>query len=284
MGQLAKAPLAVYLAALISFSAIPVRGDLQWQFQGDFSTEEQAALQRWITLTHESVETVVGELPVPLYIRFIQSESGQEPVPWANTNKGRRLGVNFYVSTQHHWAAFYQDWTASHELVHMVHPYLGEDAAWFSEGLASYLQYQVMFAAGELSWPEVIERLEERFSAARRSRDYGVSIPALSENRSRYRSNVRMYWGGAALFLEADRQLAQQGESVNRLLARYAQCCQHKRWHKLPAFVDQLDSYLAEPVLAPLVSRWRNQQYFPETTENLEWLAARGITLPEVNQ
>ena len=46
------------------------------------------------------------------------------------------------------------DWTAFHELSHLLIPYRGHGDLWFSEGLATYYQNIIQARAGVLSEAE----------------------------------------------------------------------------------------------------------------------------------
>src|SRR5690606_12588924 len=96
--------------------------------------------------------------------------------------------VHFHVDPRHPPEAFRGDWTAPHELSHLILPYLGRPAAWFAEGFASYMQYQVMIAMGLLSEAEAGERYRERIGrAAERYRYPEISFveaaPRLHDDR-----------------------------------------------------------------------------------------------------
>jgi len=57
-----------------------------------------------------------------------------------HTRRSRRQSVHFYVDPQFSYDALRRDWTASHELSHLVLPYLGAEHIWFAEGFASDMQ------------------------------------------------------------------------------------------------------------------------------------------------
>ena len=108
--------------------------------------------------------------------------------------------------------ALLADWTAAHELSHLLLPYLGRRHDWFAEGFASYIQYQVMYHMGVLDWRGVVDRYRRQMTKAAGRYD----LPALpsADAAPGLRSSgdyPTMYWGGAVLFLRADSRLARRG-------------------------------------------------------------------------
>jgi hypothetical protein len=60
------------------------------------------------------------------------------------TRRDGKGSVHFHVDTRFGLTKFVDDWTVYHELAHMALPYLGSEYRWFSEGFASFMQYQIM--------------------------------------------------------------------------------------------------------------------------------------------
>ena len=105
-------------------------------------------------------------------------------------------------------------------------PHVGNDR-WFAEGLASYLQYFVMHASGQLTWLQAVARIEERFARVRSSRvDSNMSVLEHNRRLREYRDYPRLYWGGAAYFANVDRGLYEKsGQRLTDVIARYVGCC-----------------------------------------------------------
>ncbi|MEM9304851.1 MAG: hypothetical protein AAGE01_22250, partial [Pseudomonadota bacterium] len=193
----------VLLLAASAASAVP-----RWHWEDDFSRREQARLVAWIEHADRGIEALFGDLPFAYDVHFHRLDNRGEPVPWANTSKrynGR--AVNFHVDVRHSQEDFIADWTASHEISHLLFPYVGRDGMWFAEGIASYIQYQAMYANGVLSWEQAIRRYADRFDRAERTSRVGnTPVAEMPRNIRQSRAYVRMYWGGAAYFLEVDRR------------------------------------------------------------------------------
>ena len=67
------------------------------------------------------------------------------------------------VDTSHDLDAFLDSWTASHELSHLLLPYISRREAWLGEGFASYYQNVLRARAGMLSQREAWQKLHAGF-------------------------------------------------------------------------------------------------------------------------
>ena len=272
------------LAGLILFAA---RADAEnrWHWDDRFSDAEQVALSEWISdaeqvalsewISHTTaaMDALFGPVPAIFDVHFHRRDEAREPVPWGQTNKGGGRHVHFFVDPAYPSAAFRADWTAPHELIHLLFPYLGEDSRWFAEGVASYLQYQVMFADGVLDWPQAIARYDERFAAARSAAAGTASVVERSRGDLKGRW-LPVYWGGAAFFLEADRRLfLQRSLRLTDVVARYSACC-YRPWgvdadDMIRRFDVLSDSHAFSEAYAATVKA----PGFPPTADALAWLA-----------
>lgn len=200
---------------------------LRFQWQDEFSSAEQRKLVRWVEETHATVEQLVGSYPFDVHIVFHRRDGAREPVPWANTTRGRRQGVNFHVDPRFSLQALRSDWTAAHELSHLAFPYLGSRHAWFAEGFASYMQYQVMQAMGVISPAQAAQRYASKLARAERRYPYPDRSFAAAAPRLRAEGNYpTMYWGGAVYFLQVDAALrARSAKDFIAVLGEYVECC-----------------------------------------------------------
>jgi hypothetical protein len=91
------------------------------------------------------------------------------------------------------------DWTITHELVHMAFPTLPDDQHWMEEGLATYIEPVARVQAGELPakqiWSDMLDGMPK-----------GEPGP---DDRGLDRTHTwgRTYWGGALFCLIADVQI-----------------------------------------------------------------------------
>ena len=91
------------------------------------------------------------------------------------------------------------DWVATHELLHLAFPFVGRSHAWFSEGMATYVEPIARARAGDLDvremWLDFAHGLKR---GQPRPGDEG-----LESNKTRDRT----YWGGALFYFVADLEL-----------------------------------------------------------------------------
>lgn len=94
------------------------------------------------------------------------------------------------------------DWTTTHELVHMAFPTLPDDQHWMEEGLSTYIEPLARVMTGELTarsvWHDVV-----------RDTHQGEPQPG-DEGLDRTHSWGRTYWGGAMFCLVADVEIRKQ--------------------------------------------------------------------------
>lgn len=250
------------------------RADIHWYWQDDFDSAERAKLLAWVEHSRTGLSRLFGEIPLRFHVHFSRMSSHREPVPWAHTNKGGGASVYFHVDTRYSLAAFKSDWTAPHELAHLLLPYLGEDSRWFAEGIASYLQYPIMYASGTLSWDSATERYRERFERAANMRGYDrYSIVDLSRRTGRQSAYVRFYWGGAAYFAHVDRRLARAtGRRLVDILRDYVHCCYQPWGIDAPGLMRKLDTLSATAIFTETYHDTVARAGFPPTAAVLDWL------------
>ena len=124
----------------------------------------------------------------------------REPVPWAHVLRGGGVAAEFYVDRTRSLDELRRDWTATHELSHMLLPYINRGDAWLSEGFASYYQNVLRARAGMLAPEQAWNKLYRGFQ---RGRDgtRGRTLAEASRSMGRDRAFMRVYWSGAAIAL-----------------------------------------------------------------------------------
>jgi len=259
------------LSGLILFTTVSQAG-ARWHWEAGFSDAEKRGLTDWIQHSMSGMAALFGETPGTFDVHFHRSEDRSEAVPWGETNKGGGRHAHFFVDTDYPWSDFREDWTAPHELAHLLFPYLGEDSRWFSEGIASYLQYQIMYADGVLTWPQAVSRFEERFGAARSAAKGTASIVERSREGARG-GYIPIYWGGAAYFLHADQQLQQQrGLRLAEVIRRYSDCCYRPWGIDAAGLIHEFDRLSGSRVFSESVAATVAAPGFPDTDDGLRWL------------
>jgi len=237
---------------------------LQFHWQDQFSQNEQAKVKSWLRETHAALEQLVGSLPFTTQLYIHRTEAG-EPVPWANTERSRIQGVHFHIDPRYSLDEFRADWTAPHELSHLVLPYLGRSNSWFAEGFASYMQYQVMHQMGVITAQDMRTRYQKNVAkAARRYSHHDTPFASAAGQLRAERNYPTMYWGGATLFLQADTWLMQETRSgLVAALKRYTQCCRMQD-HKINILVTTLDRLTGSNKLSELLTQFKTQPGFPK--------------------
>jgi hypothetical protein len=222
-------------------------------------------LHRWLDECARAALTAFGRFPLreaSVRIRQVPRRGRDpSPVPWGQTQRSDGVWVLLYVREDASLAGLRADWTAVHELSHLFHPYLGDEGRWLAEGLASYYQNVLRARAGLLDADEAWRRLDGGFQRGR-AVGAGQRMDRMGWSRG---ATMRIYWAGAAYWLEADLALRRQrGNSLERVLARYSQCCLDGEEHLEPqAFVAALDRAGGDGVFARLYERYSAMTEFP---------------------
>lgn len=203
-------------------------------------------LQRWAEEAARAT-MVGGRFPLRrarVRISEVDGKTGREaarrdpsPVPWGQTSRRDVPTVLLYVRRDAGYAELRADWTAVHEFSHLFHPYLGDDGRWMAEGLASYFQNVLRARAGLLDPDEAWRRLDAGFRRGEASHAQG-RLDALGRG-----GTMRVYWAGAAYWLEMDLALRREhGTTLLAVLDRYARCCLDGGAYLSPhAFATELD-------------------------------------------
>lgn len=252
-----------------------------WRWESDFSQSESAGLKAWIEHVESGLITLFGPLSYSYSVYFHRHSKSHGPVPWAITDKRRERAVHFYVDTSHSWQSFERDWTAPHELTHLMFPYLGDEGRWFAEGISSYLQYQVMYANNTITWSQGMAKLNERFQRARSRQGVDdISIADLSLIVGQTSAYVRMYWGGAAYFMHADKRLYEEkGKRLTDVIKKYIHCCYSAKGSSVKKMMKIFDEISESKIFTETYTNTVAQPDFPETREALAWLSQHPPTL-----
>jgi hypothetical protein len=222
----------------------------------------------------KGITALFGPLPYQYRVFFHRSIDPNDPVPWAHTWKGMGRDVHFHVDTSHAWDTFKDDWTAPHELTHLMFPYLGDSGAWFSEGIASYLQYQIMYANNSIDWSEGIARYKDRFRHARSQGRKELSIVDLSREAGKLGLYVRLYWGGAVYFMQVDKRLYEERRMrLTQVIRQYMHCCYKGPGARVATMIKTFDRISNSKIFTETYYNTVAKNSFPDTKEALAWLS-----------
>jgi len=219
-------------------------------------------LQRWIAEAARAPLTVAGRFPLRAARVEIRQRHSDDPspVPWGQTSRRDDVRVLLFVRDDADLDALRHDWTAVHELSHLFHPHLGERGRWLAEGLASYYQNVLRARVGLLGADDAWRSLDAGF---RRGQE-ASAIGPLEDLGHRRGGTMRVYWAGAAYWLEADLALRERGSSLDAVLGDYARCCLRGTGEVAPAdFVAALDHIAGGDMFARLHARYAASTAFP---------------------
>lgn len=224
-------------------------------------------LLHWIEEAADAAKTQSGRFPLrDAYVRIQQTDSDDDsPVPWGQTRRRGETGVLLYVRRDASYEQLRADWTAVHELSHLFHPYLGDSGRWLAEGLASYYQNVSRARAGMLDEEEAWRRLDAGFRRGEAA-STGARLDAMGRGRD---GTMRVYWAGAAYWLEADLALRRHsGTTLDSVLDRYADCCLHGTDSVTPQdFASALDGLAGDDTFSALYRRYAAMREFPSLAD-----------------
>jgi hypothetical protein len=277
--------LAIGLTALLSIAAASAQetaGDLpanprmvhagetelQIEVIGIDDPVRVAMLQRWAEEAARATTLPSGRFPLrsaAVEIRETDSRSSSA-VPWGQTSRDDQVSVLLYVRRGADYEQLRADWTAVHEFSHLAHPYLGERGRWLAEGLASYHQNVLRARAGLLAPEEAWRRLDAGFRRGEAAGG-GPTLDAMGRQRG---GTMRVYWAGAAYWLEMDLALRRDhGTTLQDVLDRYAQCCLEGTAHVAPEdFVAALDRAAGVERFASRYRHYAGMRGFPSLRES----------------
>lgn len=263
------------------YREIPVAGaTLRVSLLDGLSDMDNDAVVDWVRATATDVSLAYGRFPSPspqVVIMPVTSRRSSSPVPFGRVIRDGGETVELYVDPGQALENFFEDWTATHEFSHLLHPYLRSDHHWITEGFAQYYQNVLLARSGAYDARDAWQKLYAGLERGRKSR------PELSPNeataRSARGSRMKVYWSGAALALIADVTLRERSngeETLDNLLERFQSCClpSDRAWTG-PEFFSRLDSLATSPVFMPLYERYADTPGFPETAEIFERLGIR---------
>ena len=261
------------LMLFFSFASI-ADADPRLVWVDKFSKNEQQRLTEWIQNSISGLEALYGKIPYQYKVYFYRKSNGSGPVPWANTDKRSIPSAHFHVNMKYSNSVLMKDWTAAHEMSHLLFPYLGRSGMWFSEGLASYLQYQVMYANNTKSWEQVIYKLNERFEVAKGNSQFdNLSVLQLNDIVFQSGAFVRLYWSGAAYFLNVDKELYNIKKiRLNDVIKDYLNCCYDYKVNNFKQMIELFDSISSSKIFSKEFEAMLLNRGFPEAEESLKWI------------
>ena len=237
-------------------------------------------MQAWIKDSAQMVTDLYGRFPQSqAQILVAPGARGNEPTPWAYVVRGGSPAAHFFINQRRPVKEFFEDWTAVHELSHLLLPYVNADDIWLSEGVATYYQNVLRARAGRMTAAEAWQRLHAGFVRGMESAP-GLTLAQATESMYRDDTYMRVYWEGAAMLLIADvrlRQLTAGKQSLDTALAALNDCCgaTDRAWSARGLF-DKLDEVTGTGVFGEIYDQHVASRNFPDLAQTYR---ALGVTI-----
>lgn len=239
---------------------------------GSFTQQQIDTCMQWLNEAASSVSTVTGNFPQQnVQILLVGIGEQRQAMPWAQVMRGGGIAGHFFIDQNRPLNEFSSDWTPTHELSHMLLPFVSSNDRWLSEGLASYYQNVLRARDGRLSERAAWQKLHEGF---RRGVDdtHGQRLADVSRNMRENGAYMRVYWSGAAIFMLADIQLRLETDgrqSLDSALAMLHECCmsQSKSWRARELFT-KFDDLTGTSIFNELYDRYVLSGKFPDVFES----------------
>jgi hypothetical protein len=255
------------LLAVQSFRVLAVTED-QFSVHGlsVFKHEQAEMLESWLTQGVNATRATLGIYPTPLALHLYPRKSNQ-PVPWAYTRRDAKGSVHFHVDVRFGLTKFVNDWTIYHELAHMALPYLGPQYRWFSEGFASFMQYQIMLQAGVLKG-SLVDNYQAKIEPHLRWFNSDLTAASIATRLMNNQQYPAAYWGGAYFFVYADKLLMQKhNTTLTELMTHYQDCCRAKG-DKITDVIASFDGILNDKLFSELFRQYQQdpaRTIYPES-------------------
>lgn len=257
-------------------------GYIHVYFKSYFTRADKQKLLHWLKESAQIITTLYGTFPVKqTHVNLFANTRANEPVPWGEVWKNGHYRVNFHVNPRYSLQSFLDDWTATHEFSHLIHPYPGSGNAWFGEGLASYYQNILRARQGAMTEQQAWQKLLEGFQRGERVAAHNrMTLQEASWNMRQTASFGHVYWGGAAYFLAVDVRLRQQTggkQSLDSAWFQFKQCCLsvHSNW-RVEEVIQKLDQLTGTTVFTDEYNNVVDSLLFPDYRHSFRQL---GITV-----
>ncbi len=225
-------------------------------------------IQAWVRDAAQAVAALYGRFPqAQAQVLVVPGAHGNEPTPWAYVVRGGSPAAHFFINQRRPMREFFEDWTAVHELSHLLLPYVNTDDIWLSEGVATYYQNVLRARNGRMRASDAWERLHAGFAKGMDSAP-GLTLAQATESMYRAETYMRVYWEGAAVLLMADvrlRQLTAGKQSLDTALAALNECCHSsdRAWTARELFA-KLDEVTGTGLFGEIYDRHVASKDFPD--------------------
>jgi hypothetical protein len=234
-------------------------------------------VRAWLEQGARTSALLYGAFPVPHAQLLVVSEDRSGP-SFGMALRGGGPAVVLLLDRHVSAAALRDDWTCTHEFLHLGVPRLPPEDAWLFEGLATYYTELTRARAGVITARQAARHLLEGFARGR----VGAGQHSLRDDSREMRERhafFRVYWSGAALALLTDIAARRAGgTTLDGALRSFAECCaaSEQEW-TAERVLAALDASLGVPRFASIARTWLDRAAFPDVASTLRALGiARG--------
>jgi len=235
-------------------------------YQASLSNAERRMVHQWLKEVTRALLTVYGELPKDnFHITINRSSRRTSAVPWGHVERGKLTNILLVVNPDLGYDKLITDWTAFHELSHLLLPYRGYGNVWLSEGLATYYQNVIQARSGLIDDAEMWYKIAAGFERGSNEQHWRhINLSEVSDNLGETRQFMRVHWSGVLFWLTADVELRKQGKStLNDALKKLRHCCEESSM-SAEEIVRKLDELTNENLFVPLFNKYRESYTVPE--------------------
>jgi hypothetical protein len=170
-------------------------GTIEISFEPPPSAPLRQLVLDWIATAARAVTTYYTKFPVPHVAIAVSFHDGE------GVDSGRAFGwehahISISVGSATTAADFADDWTMTHEMVHLAFPSVPRSHHWIEEGLAVYVEPIARARSGDLTpqkvWGDMVDAMPQGLP---KPNDRGLDFT---------HTWGRTYWGGALYCLLAD--------------------------------------------------------------------------------
>lgn len=222
-----------------------------------------ASLVAWVTVAARAVTAYYGQFPTPTASVTINSIEDRAGVLNGTTYGGdpprTRMGVGQHTTTRQ----LENDWTMTHEFVHLAFPDMTREHHWLEEGQATYIEpiarAQIETLTPERVWGDMMRDMRQGLPG---SNDHGLDFT---------RTWGRTYWGGAIYCLLADVGIRERTgnraglqQALRAVLAAGGNI--EYDW-SIEEALETADGAVKVPVMTELYNQMKDKPFAPDLSE-----------------